>query len=74
MGMLTVLCLWKKEVVDIIKIHAPSLEPKGMDDDAGPQIRKFYAEVSQTLFLISMFKLQEYSWFHSFVLAKQQRG
>ncbi|KAI9071014.1 hypothetical protein K1719_047031 [Acacia pycnantha] len=59
MGMLTGLCLWKKEVVDIIKIHAPSLEPKGMDDDAGPQIRKFYAEVSQTLFLISMFKLQE---------------
>ncbi|KAK4572699.1 hypothetical protein RGQ29_030932 [Quercus rubra] len=39
--------LIKKEVVEMIKTQPPSLELKGLDEDAGPQIRKLYAELAQ---------------------------
>ncbi|CAL0319431.1 unnamed protein product [Lupinus luteus] len=35
----------KKEVVDLIRIQAPTLETKGLDEGAGPEMRKLYAEI-----------------------------
>ncbi|XP_059453871.1 ubinuclein-1-like isoform X3 [Corylus avellana] len=37
----------KKEVVEMIKIQAPSLELKGLDEEAGPPVRKLYGELAE---------------------------